>query len=29
MLADESFERQAERLLARIPKSKRQRRFWS
>jgi hypothetical protein len=29
MLADEAFERQAERLLARIPKSKRKRRFWS
>jgi hypothetical protein len=28
MLADEAFERQAERLLARIPKSKRKRRFW-
>ena len=29
ILADEAFERQAERLLSRIPKSKRQRRFWS
>jgi hypothetical protein len=29
MLADEAFERQAERLLARIPKSKPKRRFWS
>jgi len=29
MLADEAFERQAERLLARIPKPGRKRRFWS